>query len=137
MGESLDLIRAGPEEIEGSDLGQITQDFEPIVDKMSNAKLLANSGLFMSLTTEMNMVASDSGLLIETMVLKPAQGFVLNFLTAFRYQMRTVSESISYELSQDGECIRHCRGLEIIVRKERGIRIIVYGIDYDASDVNS
>jgi len=135
--ESPHFIGTRLKEIERAHRGEVAQDFQSVVNEVGNAQLLADTGLLVSFTAEANALASDSGEVVEAVMVEPVQGLVLHALTALRDKEHLVAEPLLHELSQGVEDAGHCRSSQVIVSEERGIGSVVHSVDDDAADIDA
>lgn len=94
---------------------------------MRNTQLLTNAGFLVSLTAEANMVASDSGEVVEVVMVEPVQNFILPSLTTLGNKENPI-KSFFHELTQGVEDTRHCRRPQIRV---------VHSVDDDAANIDA
>lgn len=83
--------------------------------------MFADAGLLVSLTTEVNAVASNSSEAIEAMMAEPLQCFVLHALATPRDKKYPVFESLLHELVQGVENNKYCRSPQVVVSEEREV----------------
>ena len=104
---------------------------------MCDAEFLADTGLLVPFTAEMDTTATDSSEIVETVVVKPPQSLGLDILPTLRDKAHLITESFVHELTQSIENALYCRSLQVVVRKERGICSIVYSIYNNAANVDA
>ena len=97
--ESPHFIGTWLEEIERAHHSEIAQNFQSVVNEMRDADLLADTSLLVSLTTETNALAPNSGEVVEAVMVEPMQGLVLHALTTLRDKEHLVTEPLFHELA--------------------------------------
>src|SRR3989344_8395172 len=98
--ESPHFVGSRLKEIERAHRGEVAQDFQSVVNEVGNAQLLADTGLLVTLSAEANALASDSGEVVEVVMVEPVQGLVLHALATLRDKEYLVPEPLLHELDK-------------------------------------